>query len=211
MKDPDEDARRFAAEALADGDPTGWFERLYADPAAIVPWDSRSPHPLLVEWAATWKGSGRALVVGCGLGDDAEFVAGLGYATTAFDVSDSAVRQAKDRWPGTSVHYQAADIFDPPQEWYQAFDLVVEIMTVQALPEDLHPAATAAVRDFVAPGGALLVICSAREEGGEVYAPPWPLTPAEIAAFGTDGLVAERVEDLRGDGRHRARAVFRRR
>ena len=38
---------------FAEGDPTGWFERLYADAAqgqAIVPWDRRAPHPLLVEW-----------------------------------------------------------------------------------------------------------------------------------------------------------------
>ena len=32
-QDPDEDARRLSGEALRDGDPTGWFERLYADAA----------------------------------------------------------------------------------------------------------------------------------------------------------------------------------
>ncbi|MFG6198790.1 hypothetical protein [Nonomuraea sp. JJY05] len=44
-RDPDADATRLAAESLAHGDPTGWFERLYAESAsgdAIVPWDSRS-------------------------------------------------------------------------------------------------------------------------------------------------------------------------
>ncbi|HUR09442.1 MAG TPA: hypothetical protein VM347_43365, partial [Nonomuraea sp.] len=32
-RDPDADSRRLAAESLAAGDPTGWFERLYAESA----------------------------------------------------------------------------------------------------------------------------------------------------------------------------------
>ena len=50
-QDPDAGARRLSGEALRDGDPTRWFERLYADAAqgqAIVPWDRQAPHPLLV-------------------------------------------------------------------------------------------------------------------------------------------------------------------
>lgn len=213
-RDPDADARRLAAESLAGDDPTGWFERLYAEAAsgeAIVPWDSQVAHPLLVEWAKDLDGRGRrAMVVGCGLGDDAEHVASLGYETVAFDVSLSAVRGARERFPESKVYYQSADLFDTPGEWHRAFDLVVEIMTVQALPEALHEQATAAVRDLVAPGGTLLVIASAREEGGPVAAPPWQLTPDEIDAFGADGLTAERIEDLREPERRRWRASFRR-
>ena len=40
--DPDEHARKLAAESLADDDPTAWFERLYSqarDGVAVVPWD----------------------------------------------------------------------------------------------------------------------------------------------------------------------------
>ncbi|QYC43423.1 hypothetical protein Nocox_29195 [Nonomuraea coxensis DSM 45129] len=63
-RDPDEDAIRLAGESLAAGDPLGWFERLYAESAtgeAIVPWDSRAPHPLLGEWTATHAtGAGRS-------------------------------------------------------------------------------------------------------------------------------------------------------
>ena len=50
---PDDDARRLSGDAFREGDATGWFERLYAEAAdgrAIVPWDRRAPHPLLVEW-----------------------------------------------------------------------------------------------------------------------------------------------------------------
>ncbi|MCK2217303.1 class I SAM-dependent methyltransferase [Actinomadura sp. ATCC 31491] len=214
MDSRDADAIRLAGESLAAGDPVGWFERLYAESAsgaAVVPWDSRSPHPLLTEWGEEHaSGAGRALVVGAGLGDDAEYVAGLGYDTVAFDVSASAVRLARERFPGSRVRYGTADLLAPPGEWRRAYDLVVEIMTVQALPEPLHAAAAEAVAGFVAPGGTLLVIASGREEGGPAPAPPWPLTPAEIAAFASGGLERGRVEDLRDGGRHRWRATFHR-
>jgi hypothetical protein len=80
MTAQDPDARRLSGEALRDGDPTAWFERLYADAAqgqAIVPWDRRAPHPLLVEWVEQQPASSgrRTLVVGSGLGDDAAFLA----------------------------------------------------------------------------------------------------------------------------------------
>lgn len=215
-QDPDEDARRLAAESLAAGDPIGWFERLYAESgagAAIVPWDSGTPYAMLAEWAAKRevRGDGRrALVVGCGLGDDAAYVAEAGFDTVAFDVSESAVEQAKKRFPASGVLFRRADLFDPPQEWREAFDLVVEVMTVQALPEDLHAGAIERIASFVRPGGTLLVIASARDEGGPVFAPPWPLTPSEIAAFATGGLVPYEIEDFRDGERHRCRATFHR-
>ncbi|TDD32880.1 class I SAM-dependent methyltransferase [Nonomuraea terrae] len=213
QQDPEADALRLAGESLAAGDPTGWFERLYAESAtgaATVPWDSRAPHFLLAEWGRGRAGSGRALVVGAGLGDDAEHVAGLGYDTVAFDVSESAVRLARERFPQSVVDYRVADLLDPPGEWRHAFDLVVEIMTVQALPEPLHARAAAAIADFVGPGGTLLVIASGREQGEPVSPPPWPLTRPEVAGFAAGGLEPGVVEELRDGGRLRWRAAFHR-
>jgi SAM-dependent methyltransferase len=166
-----------------------------------VPWDRGAPHPVLVEWAAAHglEGRGRrGVVVGSGFGENAEYVAGLGFATVAFDVAATAVRTARRRFPDTAVEYVTADLLDPPAEWREAFDLVVEIMTVQALPDAARPQAIAAVADLVAPGGTLIVIAVARdEEDGPVHGPPWPLTRAEVEAFGSTGLEAVDIEDLR--------------
>jgi SAM-dependent methyltransferase len=201
--DPDELVHRLAAESLAVDDPTGWFERLYVastEDASVVPWDRGAPNPRLVEWAeaTTPTGEGRALVVGAGLGADAEYLAGFGYETTAFDVSETAVRIARDRNPGSRVRYAVADLLDPPGEWHRAFDLVVEIYTVQSLPEAEHPRAIAAVAGLVAPGGRLLVIAMGRFAEDRVdEGPPWPLSDAEIASFTVHGLTPVRVEDIR--------------
>ncbi len=89
--------RRLIGESLDAGDPTGWFERLYEAAEAGeagIPWDRGAPQPLLVEWTrgrAPAEDGRCALVVGCGLGDDAEHVAGLGFETVAFDVAPGAI------------------------------------------------------------------------------------------------------------------------
>jgi SAM-dependent methyltransferase len=129
-------ARQLAAESIAHGDATGWFEPLYAaaeQGATTVPWADLAPYPGLASELAGLPGRGRALVVGCGLGDDAEHVATLGFTTVAFDVSPTAIATAQRRFPGSAVEYVAADLLSPPQGWAGAFDLVVEVFTLQVL------------------------------------------------------------------------------
>ncbi len=192
------DTRRLAAASLARGDATGWFEKLYAEAGnglAQVPWDRPEPTANLLS-AGLPAGEGRrALVVGCGLGRDAEYLAGLGYATTAFDISETAIRTARERHPSSSVDYRTADLLAPPAEWRHAYDLVVESNNVQALPRDLRERATASVAGFVAAGGTLLVLAAAADKPSD-DGPPWPLTRDEVEAFAADGLRAERVEQL---------------
>ena len=215
--DPGERTQRLAAESVANDDPIGWFERLYVEAEegeAVVPWDRDEPNRLLVEWTRSnaVDGAGRrALVVGAGLGADAEHVAALGYETVAFDIAATAVRISRERFPESRVEYRTADLLDPPDEWRGAFDLVVESITVQALPPDLHPAATARVTEMVAPGGTLLVISGGRDErDGPVEGPPWPLTRAEIEAFARGGLQPIRLEQLGTGAELRWRAELRR-
>jgi SAM-dependent methyltransferase len=215
--DPELAARNLSAESLAADDPTGWFERLYsaaADGEAVVPWDRGEPRELLVEWAEQrgLRGDGRrAVVVGAGFGADAEYVASLGFATTAFDISATAVRLARERHPRTHVDYVAADLLDPPAGWLGAFDLVVEVITVQSLPDPPRAQAIANVARLVTAGGTLIVISAAREEDEPANGPPWPLTRAEIDAFAAavPDLEPVRVERL-SDTMPRWRAEFHR-
>lgn len=215
--------RGIAAEAIAGGQPTGWFERVYAAAAAgqtTVPWDRGMSHPLLTDWAAAAGLTGRrpggqaatAVVAGCGLGDDAEFVAGLGFAVTAFDISPTAIAGARERFPGSAVRYVAADLLDLPGDWRRSFDLVVEVLTLQALPDPPRAAAIGAIGTLVAPGGRLVVIDRGREESEPDEGPPWSLTRAEIDAVARPGLSAVSIEDLRDTEPPglRWRAVFRR-
>ena len=217
VPEPEEQARRFAGESLAAADPTGWFERLYsaaAEGGAVVPWDRGHAHPLLLEWGEATRPDGRgqrALVVGCGLGDDTELLAGFGYDTVGFDISETAIHTARSRYPDSDVDYLTADLLDPPTDWTEAYDLVVESQTVQSLPPDAHPAAIAQVGRFVAPGGRLMVIALGAGEPFE--GPPWPLRRDEIDAFAGAELSVVRIEELphpENPGLGRWRAEFRR-
>jgi SAM-dependent methyltransferase len=213
-QDSDENPGRLSGEAAQDGDPTGWFERLYADAAlgqATIPWDRRAPHPLLVEWIEQQPShsAGRTLVVGSGLGDDAAFLAAHGYRVIAFDISQSAVESARRRFPSTPADFRVADLLNPPAEWRQHFDLVVETYTTQSLPVRLRATVALHVGRFVAPGGKLLVLAVAQDDDTPVDGPPWPLSRADLESFAVEGLEVVSLELVREPpGMHHWRGVF---
>ena len=196
---PDWDLRsaELARSAVDDGRPTDWFDELYAEGAAGViglPWDRTEPLPPVVEHLARRPPApgSSAVVAGCGMGVDAEFLQQIGGAeleVIGFDISATAIGIARSRHPGTSVDYRVGDLLDLPPEFIGAFDLVLEVINVQALPVDLRPAATAGVASLVAPGGRLVVVQNVRADDEALpQRPPWGFTAAEIDLFAVGGL-----------------------
>jgi hypothetical protein len=71
----------------------------------------------------------------------------------------------------------------------RAFDLVVEIITIQALPLALRPQAVAAVASLVATGGTVLAVENVRQDSDPIPdRPPWPFSRTEIESFAENGL-----------------------
>lgn len=210
-----DEADRLANAAVRRGDPTGWFEELYAAGDAgetTMAWNRTEPMPVLQQWfeAAGRRPYGSVVVVGCGLGADAEYLAAQGLHTMGFDLSPTAIRTARQRYPDSVVDYRIADLLRLPDEWRWTFDLVVEIYTVQALPPAVRAEATAAVRDLVAPGGTLLAIEVVAPVDDDGSGPPWLLSADEVADFGTDGLQPIGIEQVADGGTRYWRAEFRR-
>jgi SAM-dependent methyltransferase len=219
----DAEARARRAAALA-RDPLGWFDPLYAgaraerDPCR-VPWVDLETNRFLSQWLERENPQPDpecVVVVGCGLGDDAEELAGRGFAVTAFDFSPTAIDWCRERFPETRVDYRVADLFALPAEWRRRFGLVVEVYTVQALPLELRRRAMRAVAELVAPGGRLLVVAHLRADAvTRPSGPPWPLSRVECREFMAAGLVEESVEVLADPDethprRERVRLVLRR-
>ena len=149
------------------------------------------------------------MVVGSGLGDDAAFLAAHGYRVIAFDISRSAIESARRRFPTSPVDFRIADLLNPPAEWRQHFDLVVETYTTQSLPVRLRPTVVLHVGRFVSPGGKLVVLAVARDVDEAVDGPPWPLSRADIQSFAVEGLEVLSLEEIRDPpGTHHWRAVF---
>ena len=218
-------ARELAAQVAGTANETGWFETLYAEAetgADVVPWADGDTNPHLIEWATAPDSPGRragagkkALVVGCGLGYDAEYLAGLGYAVTAFDIAPTAIERAVRENPGTRVSYVTADLLALPAAWADAFDLVVEAYTVQPLYGPVRGRALAALHGPVTPGGTLLVIARATNDAEPSRDPrmmPWPLTRRELDLAGGPlrPVSVEQFFDDEDPPKLRWRAEFRR-
>ncbi|MBE9128954.1 MULTISPECIES: class I SAM-dependent methyltransferase [unclassified Coleofasciculus] len=181
--------KSLATEALDKSDPSGWFEVLYSEAnenPEQVPWAKLTPHPYLQDWLDRYQiqGDNRCvLVIGCGLGDDAEALARLGFKVTAFDISPTAIAWCQKRFPDSSVNYLVANLFAPNPEWHRAFDLVVESRNIQALPLNVRSEVIEAIASWVTKGGTLLVITRFRDTDAEPDGPPWHLSESELAQF----------------------------
>jgi SAM-dependent methyltransferase len=194
VTDPRAHARELARESIARGDVTGWFERLYAESMSdgvAISWVDLVPNPYLVEWADLAPPEhlrGRAIVVGCGYGDDAEYLVGRGLEVVGFDIAPSALARCRERFPESAVQYLTADLLAPPAAWAHAFDFVFEAYTIQVLRGAPRAAAARSIGSLVRQGGRLLVVARGRTPEEPEGTMPWPLTRAELDEFATSGL-----------------------
>jgi SAM-dependent methyltransferase len=209
-RDWDDLADELGVRAVADGDPTRWYDELWSAAArgeVALPWDHTEPHPLLADWVAE-HGDGvgrRAVVVGCGLGADSELLARHGFRTTAFDIAPAAVAAVRERYPRSPVDYREGDLLDlagASADLVGVFDLVFEIYTLQALHPSLRERAVAGVHGLLAPGGSALVVQMVRRDDEPRTAePPWTLTRAEMAAVAGGEVVLESLAEVLPAGR----------
>ncbi len=205
-------ARELARKHYAAGDPLGWFEALYQRAGGdfeTIPWADRAVNPHLAAWCereALPRPGARVLVVGCGLGDDAEYLATRGATVNAFDLSETAIAWCRQRFPDSPVTYECANLLTFPGE----YDLVVEIYTLQAMPLEMRAAAIRAVGKL---GRELLLICRGRDEADPPGELPWPLTRQELEGLGEAGLAPVTFEDFDDPfdpGKRRFRGYWRR-
>ncbi|NKB61805.1 MAG: methyltransferase domain-containing protein [Gammaproteobacteria bacterium] len=150
--------------SIQEDQPSNWFEPLYSSASMDgegVPWANMETHPSFGNWLNQnqLEGDGKsAMVVGCGMGDDAIELESLGFQVTAFDVSATAIAYCKERFPQSTVEFEQADLLTNQSQWQQQFDFVLEIYTVQALPPKYEKTIIENISNFVAPGGQLVVI-----------------------------------------------------
>lgn len=189
-----EKTKQVAAEFGERGDHFGWFDEVYKSAAGnneLIPWADLEPNKYFKVWAdaAELKGDGRrALVVGCGLGDDAIYLHDLGFKVTAFDIAPTAIEWAKKLSGDRTIDYSVADLFKPDPQWLGAFDLVLEVYTIQPLPLEMRNDVMDAIAAFVKDDGELVIVTRGREDDEEPVELPWPVSRKELSRFETSGL-----------------------
>ena len=135
---------------------------------------------------------GRALDVGCGEGADAIWLARHGWMVTAVDVSEVAVRRAREaaERAGAAVEWVAGDALEHPFP-ARSFDLLS--LQYPALPKAAGEKAIRALLDTVRPGGVLLAVYHDLDDEHREHMKSRGVDPADYV--GLDDL-----EPLLGDG-----------
>jgi len=128
---------------------------------------------------------GRVLVIGCGAGHDARFLAAQGFDVTGIDVAPLAIERARVLDTEETVDYRVADLFALPDDGdYRDVDVVLEHTCFCAIPPHRRDEYVGAVARVLRRGGNLLGLffIIEPEEG-----PPFGATEAEIRhRFGGD-------------------------
>jgi len=203
--DAREQTKRLAEKFILENNPTGWFEALYKEAEGDnekIPWADLEPNRFLRAWAekTNLQGNGRnALVVGCGLGDDARFLHDLNFNVTAFDISPTAIDWARRLHSGTDIKFVVADLFNAPNDWYQAFEFVLEVYTIQPLPLEIRPQVINAIANFTQFKGRLIVVTRGREDDEIPAELPWALSRRDLSQFDVNGLKQIDFTEMFGD------------
>lgn len=197
-----EQVKLLAQQYLQNSEPSGWFDILYqqaGEDATQIPWAKMQPYPYFQKWLNQLQPNKllglNSLVIGCGLGDDAEALANLGVENiTAFDISPHAIAWCKKRFPDSKVNYVVGDLFNLNPEWNGKFNFVYECRNIQALPLNVRTKIITNIANLVADNGILLVINYLRNNEQELTdSPPWRLSKEEFDLFQTLGLKENKI------------------
>jgi SAM-dependent methyltransferase len=149
MHEHEHGGQRFGAAAQ-----TAEWDARYSERDGAM-WSGRPNGRLVAEVADLTPG--RALDVGCGEGADAIWLARRGWTVTAIDISDVAVRRAREAadLARSAVEWVSGDALQTPFP-ARSFDLVS--LQYPALPKAAGEAAVRTLLDTVRPGGLLLAV-----------------------------------------------------
>ena len=147
-------------------------------------WSGRPNGRLVVEVAGL--APGRALDVGCGEGADAIWLARHGWTVTAIDISDVAIRRAREaaELAGDAVDWVCGHALQTPLP-ARSFDLVS--LQYPALPKAAGEPAVRTLLDTVRPGGLLLAVYYDLDDEHREHMKSRGVDPADYV--GADDLV----------------------
>lgn len=127
---------------------------------ATPPWDTKAPKETVVAWQDGGWVRGDVLDVGCGLGDNAIYLAKNGHHVTGLDISPTALKTAERRAADAGVEVTFAVADSTTLEGYtDAFDTIVDSGMFHCLDDDGKRSYAAAAHRATRPGATLLLSC----------------------------------------------------
>lgn len=160
----------------------------------VVPWDIRAAQPAVIEMEGAGRFHGEVLDLGCGLGDNAVFLAGRGHAVTAVDGASLAIEQARLRAEQAGVGGITFEVADATRlDGYEGhFDSVLDSALFHTMDPDARHALAAAEYRVTKPGAYLNMLAFADVPGGM----PAPLSVSEYSIRNTLELAGWEITGL---------------
>ncbi|MDT5073272.1 MAG: hypothetical protein QOH82_2592 [Mycobacterium sp.] len=129
-------------------------------PMTTPPWDGKAPKDSVIEWQTEGWVHGDVLDIGCGLGDNAVFLAENGHVVTGLDISPTALITAEQRAKDAGVDVTFAVADSTKLDGYtDAFDTVIDSGLFHSLDHEGRRSYVAAVHRATRPGATLLLSC----------------------------------------------------
>jgi 2-polyprenyl-3-methyl-5-hydroxy-6-metoxy-1,4-benzoquinol methylase len=134
------------------------------DTEPVQPWDIGRPQPAVVAAAEAGLVSGEVLDVGCGLGDNAVYLASRGARVTAIDIAEPAVAEGRRRAAarGVEVEFLVADA-TRLEGFEDRFDTIVDSACFHSVSVDDRSSYLSRLFRMSRPGGRLHLFAFAAE------------------------------------------------
>ncbi len=169
-----------------------FFDNAYRD-GGTPTWDTGRPQGAVVRLAARSLIQGSVLDAGCGTGENALYLAGLGHAVVGVDFAAAAVARAvvKAAGRGLAVEFLVADALYLATLGHR-LDTAIDVGLFHTLGVDERLPYAASLAAAVRPGGRAFVLCwSDRNPFGRG---PRRVSPGEIRAAFRQGWRVEAID-----------------
>ena len=171
------------------------FEEMYQ---GVPPWEIDGPQSEIVHLAEHGEIRSPVLDVGCGTGENALYLAGLGFEIVGIDIVPTAVEKALGKAKKRSLD-AAFLVWDALklQELQRRFNTVIDSGLFHVLPDNKRPVFVEGLAAVLEPGGSYLMMCFSENEPG-----PWGprrVTQAEIKESFRQGWLINYIREAEFD------------
>lgn len=184
------------------------FESAYRN--GEPPWDIGQPQPAFKRLAEQGAIAGSVIDVGCGTGENALFLAGLGLEVTGLDAAPTAIARAREKAiaRGLAATFIVGDALDLAAV-SSSFDVAVDSGLFHVFSDADRLRYARGLQEVLRPGGRYFVLCFSDMQPGTMG--PRLVSQAELRAtfaegWRVDSIVAERFATSDGflepDGPH---------
>ena len=177
-----------------------------SDYEGIPPWDIGRPQKEFIQLAQAGEINGRVLDLGCGTGENALFLAHLGFEVWGIDAAPNAIKKAKEkaRERGITITFQISDALNL-QSLRNRFDSVIDCGLFHVLSDEERPIFAASLSSALYPGGRYFMLCFSEHEPGSYG--PRRVTQAEIWATFSKGWKINYIREVEFETRFDAENV----